>query len=102
MRTIIPTPNVENANERTTMPPPRSLATDIAPKTLRWAFLGAGDLVRRFISSPDANSVIGRTFAGAVIGGVLGAAMLSAFDVPYSWTGIIFGATLGSAFAMGE
>jgi hypothetical protein len=86
MRTIIPTPNVENASER----------------TLRAALLATCGLIRRFASSPDATLVVGRTFTGAVLGGVLGAAMLSAFEVPYSWAGLIFGAALGSAFAMGE
>jgi hypothetical protein len=102
MRFIMPTPNIKNANERTIAPPPRSLLSDVPPGVLRAAFLTAGDVMRRFSSSRDAALVVGRTFAGAVVGGLLGAVMFSSFDVPYSWAGLIFGAALGSAFAMGE
>lgn len=60
------------------------------------------DGVRRLNSSPEALCVVARTFAGATIGGALGATMFSVFDFPIDCAGLVAGAALGVAFTIEE
>jgi hypothetical protein len=58
--------------------------------------------MRRLNPSPGALLVVVRTFAGALIGGTLGAVMFSVFESPLRWAGLVFGAALGAAYTIGE
>jgi hypothetical protein len=46
--------------------------------------------------------VLVKTFAGGIIGGVLGAMMFSAAGLPFGWVGLISGAALGATYAIGD
>jgi hypothetical protein len=65
----------------------------------RWSLASR---VRRLKSSPGALLVVVKTFAGALIGGALGAVMFSVFESPLRWAGLVFGAALGAAYTIGE
>lgn len=60
------------------------------------------DSMRGPNSPPDARFVVVKTFAGAVIGGAVGAMMFSAVGLPFSWIGLISGAALGATYAIGN
>ena len=64
--------------------------------------LASKNSVRRMNSPPDAMWIVAKTFAGVVIGSALGAMMFSSFGFPFSWVGLVSGAALGAAYAIGE
>jgi hypothetical protein len=64
------------------------------------AILASSNSIRRLDSSPDAMFVVAKTFAGAVVGGALGAMIFAPVDL--SWAGLVSGGALGAAYAIGE
>jgi hypothetical protein len=101
MSLVLPPPQNENASASGPFNRPQIVS--------RWpsALVGAvpwplASRMRRFNSSPGGFFAAARTFAGALIGGTLGAMMFSVFDSPLSWVGLVSGAALGAAYTIGE
>ncbi len=109
MSIVVPPSHNENADASGTFNAPRivsrwrpALIVGALAIALRAVILTNRNFMGRLNSPPDAMSVIPKTFAGAMIGGALGAMLFSPFDFPFSWAGLLSGAALGAAYAIGE